>query len=292
MKNHNLDIPLVSVIVPAYNHEKFIFKALTSVVSQSYKNIQVIVIDDASTDGTAEIIADFKRFHKLDVIFKKVNSGLICSLNQGLTLSKGKYISLVASDDYWDSDKILKQVQLLEMDDDLKMIFCEGYEVDANGDIIQPINYSSRKIDKWKFEDVLFKADLPPASLMGRRQDFISAGGFSHEFKIDDLPIWLSLLEGGGHAKVIKEPLVYYRAHDSNMHNLFSSMVLDQHFQIIKKFSKNSPIRNKILSEWRLRNANMLAGIDNRRSLKYLLPAIYNILDYRVYSSIYKYFRT
>jgi alpha-1,3-rhamnosyltransferase len=289
MINHSLDSPLVTVIVPSYNHGRFVLQTMESIVTQTYPNIQLIVIDDASKDNTAKIIADFGCIHPIDMVLNQANTGLISSLNQGLTMAKGKYISLVASDDYWAPEKIARQVTLLEKDNDLKIVFTEGYEVDENGNILEPIHYTNRIIEKWTFKDVIMKADLPPASFIARRDEILSVGGFCSDFKFEDLPMWLMLLANGGYAKVIKEPLVYYRSHESNMHNLFSAMIADQHFEMIKKYSQGLQNRKSILAEWRLRNANIFARVDKLHSIKYLIPALYKVLDYRVYACIFKY---
>lgn len=289
MNNQRLDNPIVSVIVPSYNHENFVLKTLESIVTQTYPNIQLIVIDDASKDNTAKVISEFGVSHPIDMVLKQVNTGLINSLNLGLSMAKGKYISLVASDDYWAPEKIAKQVAMLEKDNDLKMVFAEGFEVDEKENILQPIHYANRAIEKWTFNDVLMKADLPPASFIARRNEILAVGGFNRDFKFEDFPMWLMLLSGGGYAKIVREPLVFYRNHSNNMHNTLSSMVIDQHFKIVEKFSETLPNRRAILNEWRLRNANMLARTDKKSSINYLIPACYKIFDYRLYACIYKY---
>lgn len=287
--NEESTYPLVSVIVPSYNHGRFVRETLDSIAKQTYPSIQLIVIDDASKDDSQKIILDFSKHYPTEICLKEANGGLIRALNEGLAMARGKYVSLCASDDFWDPEKVSKQIALFEKDAAIKILFTEGYEIDEKGRLIDTIKYTSRPIEKWTFDDVIMKADLPPASFIARRDDMMAVGGFSSEFRIEDLPMWLMLLEGGGYAMVIREKLAFYRSHSSNMHNVFSSMVVDQHFEIIKKFSEGRSDKRKILNEWRLRNANMLASNDKMRSIKYLLPALYKLTDYRLYASLYKY---
>ncbi len=286
---HMSDLPLVSVILPSYNHAPYVREAMVSIERQNYPNIQFIIIDDASPDGSAELIAEFCNNKPYIYIRKQENEGVIKALNDGLSQAIGKYVAFFASDDIWHPDKIKKQVAELENNPEMKISFTEGCEIDQDGKILDPIKYSRRNQVKWYFDDVLLKADLPAMSIMARLADVNSVGGFSNQFKVEDLTMWLSLLQNGGFASVVKERLVYYRSHPLNTHKVMSLMVVDEHFKIIEYFSRGHPLRKEILDEWRLRNANMLASTDKKRSMQYLLPVLHKVFDIRLYSSLVKY---
>ena len=101
---------LVSVIIPAYNHEKYIGDAINSVLNQTYKNIELIVEDDLSTDNTVKEIKKIKD-KRLKTIFSKKNKGPVRTMNHLLSMCKGDYIAILGSDDIWYPEKLEKQLE-------------------------------------------------------------------------------------------------------------------------------------------------------------------------------------
>ncbi len=279
--------PLVSVIIPSYNHEKFILQTIKSIENQTYENIEILIIDDCSTDATIDLLKK-PQHTKTKLIFHKENKGLIKTISEGVDLSSGEYIAFCASDDYWHPEKISLQIAEIEKDSNIKIIFTEGFDVDENSNAIGKIKYTKKRSNIRNFDEVIMHADLPPASILFRKKDLQDSGGINQSFKIEDLPIWLSLLKPGGYAKIIKKNLVFYRAHSNNMHNTFSEMVIDEHFKIIEYFSKDLSSRSKIIKEWALRNANITAGKNIKKSLSYLRKSGIQLFDYRLYACIYK----
>ncbi len=122
--------PLVSVIIPTYNRETYLRQALQSVVDQTYKNVEIIVVDDGSKYTYAKAICD--DFSNTKYFFKK-NGGVSSARNYGILISKGKYIAFLDDDDYWRSDKLEKQVQLLEQYPNIGLIHSAVAVVDENG---------------------------------------------------------------------------------------------------------------------------------------------------------------
>lgn len=125
--------PLVSVIIPAYNAEQFISKTLESVFAQTYENLQVIVVDDASTDSTPDILKNFDD-PRLQIITKAENKHLIAARNTAFGHVKGEYVAFVDADDVWQPEKIEKQVAFLENDRTYGACFTWGSIIDENGD--------------------------------------------------------------------------------------------------------------------------------------------------------------
>jgi alpha-1,3-rhamnosyltransferase len=279
---------LVSVVVPSYNHVQYVRQTIESVLQQSHPHIELIVIDDHSSDGSSELLQQLAAEHGFSLVLKPCNEGVVKTLNDGLALARGRYFCPCASDDYWAPEKIRLQLQEFRTNSLLKLSFTEGFEVDARGMILGPVRYTSRQKEAWDFEDVLFKADLPPASFMARRADMLAVGGYDGRFKIEDLAMWLMLLQCGGHATVVKQGLAFYRNHSTNMHTISSSMVIDEHYRIVNHFSQGHPKRQSILAEWRLRNGNFLAGRDRQRSMQYLRAAWKHVDDYRLWAGIFK----
>lgn len=105
---------LVSVIMPSYNTEKFIAASVKSVISQTYQDWELIIVDDRSTDNTDEAVRPFLLDERIKYIKNDVNSGAALSRNRALREAKGKWIAFLDSDDLWTDDKIEKQVAFMK----------------------------------------------------------------------------------------------------------------------------------------------------------------------------------
>ena len=134
MNNNNIDNPLVSVIIPTYNRGHLIKKAIKSVLNQTYKNLELIVVDDASTDNTEEIISTITN-PNLIYIKQSSNLGPSVARNKGIEIAKGELIAFLDSDDQWYPEKLEKQINLLmNSDKSIGAVYCgmEFYDFKTN----------------------------------------------------------------------------------------------------------------------------------------------------------------
>jgi len=132
-----IDLPLVSVIIPAYNAEDFIGRTLKSVLSQTYKNIEVLVVDDGSLDRTTEIIEPFAEKDHRVILLKQLNAGVAAARNLAIEKSKGEYIAPIDADDIWYPQKLEKQVQcMLEADQSVGLVYAWSAYIDTEDNII------------------------------------------------------------------------------------------------------------------------------------------------------------
>jgi alpha-1,3-rhamnosyltransferase len=124
--------PLVSVIMPAFNHELYIEEALQSIGDQTHQNIELIVVDDGSTDRTAEIIeAYIKKNSGMNIrCLHKRNEGICRTLNKGLEMSTGDYVAFLASDDLWLPDRLAIQLDFMENNKNIGMVFADAWLLD------------------------------------------------------------------------------------------------------------------------------------------------------------------
>lgn len=122
---------LVSIVIPVYNSEKYIAKCLASLQSQSYDNIEVIIINDGSTDQTQKVIKDFIKTDKRFVLINKENAGVSSARNAGIQLAKGKYLIFVDSDDYVTSDYVETLLSLMQ--DKNNELACADYYIVERG---------------------------------------------------------------------------------------------------------------------------------------------------------------
>ena len=119
--------PLVSYIIPSYNHAPYIEQAINSVLKQTYENIELIIVDDGSKDDTHQVLEQFKEYPNITILFNKKNLGQSASLNKGLNVAKGDYIGLLPSDDWLLKDKVkLQMVKFSECDSNVGMIYGKG----------------------------------------------------------------------------------------------------------------------------------------------------------------------
>ena len=123
-------MPKVSVVICTYNLARYICEAIESVLNQTYRDYELIVIDDGSVDNTKAILN--KYVGKLRYIYRE-NGGLPSARNLGIRLSKGKYVAFLDADDIWLPDKLQKQVKAIEEDDDVGLFYTAKYMMDANG---------------------------------------------------------------------------------------------------------------------------------------------------------------
>lgn len=130
---------LVSVILPNYNHAKFLNKRIDSILCQNYKNFELIILDDCSTDNSCEIINSYKTSEYIShIVFNTENSGsTFYQWQKGFTLAKGEYIWIAESDDYSDLNFLSKMVSFLEKNNKCQIAFCDSYLVDENGLLLQ-----------------------------------------------------------------------------------------------------------------------------------------------------------
>lgn len=212
------NLPLVSVLILSYNQSDYILEAINSVLSQTYKNIEIILLDDCSVDDTKRIIQKLEMPENLKFIsiFNEKNLGIVKNLNQGCRLAKGKYIALLAADDKWTETKLEKQVDFMERNTDV--VITGGYMniIDSNGKIIYQEDEHNLILKNLTFEQIIQDNILPAGSLLLRRDYLESVNFFDERFYYEDWPLLLKTLSN--HKKVVKLPFVFliYRKHSSN----------------------------------------------------------------------------
>jgi alpha-1,3-rhamnosyltransferase len=281
-------LPLVSVIVPCYNHEKYVKETIESILNQTYKNIELIVIDDGSKDNSVKIIQELADNHQFTFIHRK-NKGLNSTLNELINLSKGELIAPLASDDYWDSLKIEEQVKVMLENKNVELCFTEHFDINMESNVVGEGKYRILKKEKQSFKETIYNPDFPPASLMYRKVTIekVNFRYIDNIDIIDDLYSWLYILSYGGYAYVIPIKLVYYRTHATNTHSDHLK-IAKGHIKTLELFKDKISNWEDVEIEWSLRNANLLARTDKKESFKYLLKGIHKILDIRIYKVVIK----
>ena len=111
----------VSVIIPTYNCKRYVGRAITSVLGQTYKDFEIIIVDDGSTDGTKEVLSEFLGLANVSYIHQE-NKGVACARNVGIRASHGKYIALLDADDWWEPEKLERQITIFQLNPTIDLI--------------------------------------------------------------------------------------------------------------------------------------------------------------------------
>lgn len=199
-------MPRVSVVIPAYNAAWFVRRAVDSVLAQDYRDFELLVVDDGSTDETAAILADYG--DALQVVAKH-NGGLPSARNAGIAAARGEYVAFLDADDWWLPTKLTRQVTLMEAQPDLQFCSCTTAVYTPDGG----------RLPDWRcgastgsdLEDIFainaFVAGSGSA-VLARRSAFALAGDFDEALRsLEDIDMWMRLAARGGYA-CIDEPLV------------------------------------------------------------------------------------
>jgi glycosyltransferase involved in cell wall biosynthesis len=209
------NFPLVSVLLPVYNGEKYLSDTIKSILDQTYTNIELIIINDCSTDHSEEIILSFKD-KRINYFKNEINLKLIKTLNKGVLLSKGKYIVRIDSDDIAVVDRIQKQVQFMECNSEY--IVAGSYVQLIKNDVLSTdvINYHQFN-DDIKFS-LIFNCPFIHPSVIIRTSVFQELKiTFNENFvHAEDYALWIELASLGKFYN-IPEVLTYYRIHDEQI---------------------------------------------------------------------------
>lgn len=192
--------PLVTVVLTAFNHGKYVGETLNSIFAQTYPHIQVIVIDNASTDNTLSIIEKSDRNASQFCLIKNLsNLGLCRAFNQGLALAKGKYIIDLAGDDIMLPDRIKFQVEAFEnLDEEYGVVFTNARYMEAGGRLEHyhyPVN-SQDKADKIipsgdVYKSVLENYFICTPTMMMRTKMLTEMGGYDESLFFEDFDFWV-----------------------------------------------------------------------------------------------------
>lgn len=209
--------PLVSIIIPAFNAEKYIKETIKSALSQTYKNIEVIIVDDGSKDKTKNIVQSIQD-PRLNYFYQN-NKGQSAARNAGIKIAKGEYIAFLDADDLFLPKKIEKQVNFLEDNPDCGVCYCKIYHFfdDRNDKLFyNPTpNYSGFIFDK-----LLENSVVNPLAAVLRKEYLDKYGGFNDDWRrCDEQYLWLKLAFNKVKFCYLDEVLAYYRINKSSLSN-------------------------------------------------------------------------
>ena len=228
--------PLVSVIIPVYNGDRYIVQAVDSALSQTFTDLEIIVVDDGSSDRTQQVLQPY--FDRIRYIYQE-NQGVAAARNIACQLAQGEFLAFLDADDYFLPSKLEKQLACFDADPALDMVQTGWLMVDETGkDIFEMKPWQQApKLDLESF--IIFKC-VRPSAMMLRRKWWEKLGGFNDNFPLaEDLDFALRLALKGCKAVWLEEILTCYRQHNSNI--MSSGLPLMKNTEILMKEFFNRP---------------------------------------------------
>lgn len=232
--------PLVSVIVPVYNSERFVEECIKSLTCQDYDNLEILISDDCSTDNTCEIISKFEEDEKVKIFYQEKNLGITDNCNFLIGASKGKYICFFAGDDIMLPRKISKQVNFMEENNDCSFSYhpAKIYSTEDNKILTITDKNCSRPITNVNL--LIEEMGIPASMSIMARKDALPKNGFNKKYKF--VSDWLMQIEMSlkGEIGFINEPLCIYRKYGDNNGKNISSYE-HEFTELLKELSHNYP---------------------------------------------------
>ena len=280
--------PKVSVFVATYNQKSFVQEAIESVLIQHYPNLEIVVGDDGSTDGTQEVLLEYKE--KYPDLFKLIlspkNEGISVNCNKILKECTGEFVAFLAGDDIWLPGKLLKQVSLLEKNPDASLCVSkvEWFDSKTNKTMLihPPGDFN---VENMSTIDIAYHIGCAGSSMMVRRN---AVPEYGFEPALPMVSDWLFYIEvlRNGDVIFINEVLARYRRHGASMSN-YPDLVFKEHMQTLflleSKYEDMKGDISNFMKKYVLLNAIEIYKIMNNYQTKYShLHAIYNASEYEL----------
>lgn len=238
----------VSVVIPVYNAEKFVARTIGSVLSQTYRDFEIVVVDDGSTDNSVEEVLKFND-HRIRLI-RKPNGGVSSARNIGVKNARGKWIAFIDADDEWKPDKLKLQMDCIECHPDIKWCICL-FSVYLNGVLLRNVCAPSSKLFSSEnvIRDVLeLVANAQPVhtiTVLALKSEIEKAGLFDEHLKVgEDIDLWLRIAINNPQACFIRQHLANY--HFANEQSLTSTTDRDKLSKIDYCLEKMSEYQNRL----------------------------------------------
>jgi|TARA_B100001964_G_C14255774_1_gene612369 glycosyltransferase involved in cell wall biosynthesis len=228
----------VSVIIPAYNNADYTVRTIKSVINQTYKNIEIIVVDDGSTDDTS---LKLKQFKKEIIYIYQSNQGASIARNNGMKIASGDYIAHLDCDDLYEINKIEVSIMFLEKNDDFGFIYTDVNLIDKDDKILNKINKYSNHPGSGFIGKKILKSHyvITNSTIVARKSCFDKVGGFDKNIFLSADREMLIRLSTKFKASYINKSLTRYRIFNNRTYQNIDKS-LEEFIYIIKKYSKNN----------------------------------------------------
>lgn len=279
--------PLVSICIPVYNHRKYVEQCVRSVIAQDYPRIELIVIDDGSTDDSMAVLDTLtalcnERFERYELRHRP-NKGLSNTLNEGLAWARGEYFCVIASDDAMLPRKTSTLLTYLASTPRCVGAFGGISMMDDDGNPVGNVNPAPRICS---FADVfLAKVKLlAPANLL-RTAAVRQVGGFNPDVKVEDWDMWLRMTHRGEELHIVGEIVSRYRRHDSNTSKNY--VLMQNEMAKIASAYQGHPLYTANQSMLHCLKFRDRALVSKWEAIKMLPSVVWRITDVRMYQGFF-----
>lgn len=201
----------ISVVIPTFNRQKWVGAAIESVLSQSFKPAEVIVVDDGSSDDTEALV----RNYPVEYV-RQANRGPSAARNHGVKLSTGNWLAFLDSDDQWLPSKLEQQIMGLEQQREVSLVYT-GERWIRNGKRVNPCKHH-QKHSGWIYPECLKLCLISPSSVMMRRELFLEMGGFEESYwTAEDYDLWLKITSRYPVLFLDEELIIKYGGHEDQL---------------------------------------------------------------------------
>lgn len=258
--------PMVTVLMSVYNGEKYLREAIDSILTQAFRDFEFLIINDASTDRSREIILSYSD-PRIRLIDNEENIGLTRSLNKGLELAKGKYIARMDADDISMPERLEKQVRFMEENPDIAVLGSWAWVIDENN----RINGELRTLTDFDllFLEIFFSNPFVHSSTLMRTAFINKIGGYDKQYeRTQDYDLWVRVIANGGKVLNVPEFLIKYRSHLENISTKkfkqqedLAQLAIQNAYQLILKQRVN--LKNiSLLRKWLFQGKDSLSWIE------------------------------
>jgi alpha-1,3-rhamnosyltransferase len=235
---------MVTVVMPCFNHAQYVERAVLSVLTQSFVNFELVVVDDGSKDDSINVLQKLQKKYDFILIVQD-NRGVCKALNRAIReAASGDYIALLASDDFWHEDKLKLQLEMLEQHPESEFCFSQAIEFTDETNPSYGRLFPKKCLSGEVLNSVFLRQHVPAGTMLFSRRLYDQLGGFDENLKEEDWDFVIRSAAATSFCSVNK-PLLYYRSHATNtMKTRKRSSIFHQKIKILaKNFDLVSPFR-------------------------------------------------
>lgn len=226
---------IISIIMPTFNSKNFVCQAINSVINQTFQDWDLIIVDDASSDGTADLIRDrYSEEKRITLIALASNQGAAVARNTGIEAAEGRFIAFLDSDDHWEKDKLSIQLDAFK-NTDACLVYSHYHLAEENGRAIGMV----KAPENITYNDLLLGN---PVGCLTAIFDTAKTGKiYMPEIRMrQDWGLWMRLLRDGGHGYGIQQPLATLRIHKKSL-SANKALAMYYNYQLLRTEGRASP---------------------------------------------------
>jgi len=210
----------ISVVIPVCNGEKYLAQAVDSVLAQTHRDLELLIVDNGSTDRSVEIATHYDRKDGRIRVLCQPDTGVAAAANRGLEEARGEWVARLDCDDIFLPDKLEKQIAFIRKNPDVRIVGTLGYFINHTGRAIGLVS-ADGPFTKAEFEDMEVRGEpvfFIHSSTLMHRETMLAIGGYREHFaQAEDVDLWLRMAEKGHLLLKMPEPLILYRIHRGSL---------------------------------------------------------------------------